>query len=44
MCWWSSCLQDGISCNVLCFIGNNFLLDDIFCLMICIIGGHVLQF
>ena len=42
MCWWSPCLQDGLSCNALCFSGRNFLLDDMFCLMVCILGGHVL--
>ena len=44
MCWCSPCLQDGISCNVICFTGRNFLLDDMFCLMVCIVGGYVLQF
>ena len=28
MCWWSPYLQDGISCNALCFTGRNFILDD----------------
>ena len=28
--WWSACLQDGISYNMLCFAGSNFFS-----------GGHV---
>ena len=32
MCWWSPCLQDGISCNTVCFTGRNVLLDDMFLL------------
>ena len=28
MCWWSACLYDGIYCNMLCFTGRNFLLDE----------------
>ena len=44
MCWWTACLQDGISYDMLCFIGRHFLLDNLFHLSVCIIGGHVLQF
>ena len=44
MCWWSACFQDGISYNMLCFIGRHFLMNDLFQLIVCIIGGHVLQF
>ena len=36
-CWWSACLQDGISYNIFCFVERYFLLDDIFYL------GYVLK-
>ena len=44
MYWWSACLQDGISYNILCFAGRHVLLEGMFFLRVCIIGGHDLQF
>ena len=44
MHWWSACLQDGISYNMLCSTVTHVLLEVMFYLSICIIGGHVLLF
>ena len=40
MYWWIACFQDGISYNMLCFIGRHFLLDEMFYLKVCFIGEH----
>ncbi len=42
MYWWSACLQDGISYNMLCFTERHVLLEVMFYLRVGIIGGHVL--
>ena len=44
MFWWSACLQDGISYNMLHFTERKVLLEIMIYLRICILGGHVLLF
>ena len=44
MYWWSACLQDGISYNLLCFIERYVLVGVMFYFRVYIIGGHVLLF
>ena len=44
MYWWSACLQNGISYNMLCFTERHVLLEVMFYLWVYIIGVHVLLF
>ena len=44
MYWWSECLEDGISYNMLSITERYILLEVMFYFWVCIIGGHVLLF
>ena len=44
MYWWSACLQDGISYNMLCFTKRPVLQEVMFYFRVDIVGGHVLLF
>ena len=44
MYWWSACLQDGLSYDMLCFTERHVLLEVMFYLGVCIIGRHVWLF